>query len=310
MAHTAIRLGYISVSIGEGDTDNFKEYSDLESFPPSGQLNTIYLANDTKKIYKWNGLTYQELSPSEVTSVNTQVGDVVLTKDDVGLDQVDNTSDLDKPISTATQNALDDKEDLINKSDNETLSEDSSTLYPTQHAVKNYVDTGLSAKIDSSEKGAANGVAPLNSSTKIDSIYLPSYVDDVEEYADLASFPITGESGKIYVALDTNLVYRWSGSTYVEISPAPVQSVNGQTNVVVLDSTDLKHAQIAEENWDIPTNSTISASLEELAARAYGISQVTNEPTGFTDRTSSELTFSDSTPDRTLIITPVTTHFD
>jgi len=47
-----------------------------------------------------------------------------------------------------------------------------------------------------------------------------SYVDDVEEYANLAAFPVTGESGKIYIALDTNLTYRWGGSSYVEISPS------------------------------------------------------------------------------------------
>lgn len=46
---------------------------------------------------------------------------------------------------------------------------------------------------------------------------LPSYVDDVLEYANLASFPVTGESGKVYVALDTNKTYRWSGSTYIQI---------------------------------------------------------------------------------------------
>ena len=49
---------------------------------------------------------------------------------------------------------------------------------------------------------------------------LPSYVDDVEEYANLAAFPVTGESGKIYIALDSNLTYRWGGTTYVEISPS------------------------------------------------------------------------------------------
>lgn len=40
---------------------------------------------------------------------------------------------------------------------------------------------------------------------------------DVLEFADLAAFPATGESGKIYVALDTNFTYRWSGSAYVQI---------------------------------------------------------------------------------------------
>lgn len=47
---------------------------------------------------------------------------------------------------------------------------------------------------------------------------LPSYVDDVLEYANLAAFPGTGESSKIYVADDTNLTYRWSGSAYVNIA--------------------------------------------------------------------------------------------
>jgi hypothetical protein len=49
-------------------------------------------------------------------------------------------------------------------------------------------------------KGVAGGIASLNSNGKIPENQLPSYVDDVLEYANLASFPITGESGKIYVA--------------------------------------------------------------------------------------------------------------
>jgi hypothetical protein len=52
---------------------------------------------------------------NDVTSVAGRTGDVVLTKSDVGLNNVDNTADLDKPISTATQTALNNKEDLITK---------------------------------------------------------------------------------------------------------------------------------------------------------------------------------------------------
>lgn len=55
---------------------------------------------------------------------------------------------------------------------------------------------------------------------KVPSSQLPSFVDDVLEFANLASFPATGESGKIYVALNTNLTYRWSGTMYAEISPS------------------------------------------------------------------------------------------
>lgn len=53
---------------------------------------------------------------------------------------------------------------------------------------------------------------------KVPASQLPSFVDDVLEYSNLAAFPATGESGKIYVALDTNKTFRWSGSSYVEIS--------------------------------------------------------------------------------------------
>lgn len=53
---------------------------------------------------------------------------------------------------------------------------------------------------------------------KVPTSQLPAFVDDVLEYTDLANFPTTGESGKIYVAQDTNKTYRWSGTAYVEIS--------------------------------------------------------------------------------------------
>ena len=95
--------------------------------------------------------------------------------------------------------------------------------------------------------GAANGIAPLGADLKVPAINLPSYVDDVEEYADLASFPVTGETGKIYVALDTNKTYRWSGSIYVEISPSDVNSVNGYTGIVSLDKTDIGLSNVTND---------------------------------------------------------------
>jgi hypothetical protein len=48
-----------------------------------------------------------------VSSVNAMFGDVVLTKSDISLSNVDNTSDLNKPISTATQDALNSKQDTL-----------------------------------------------------------------------------------------------------------------------------------------------------------------------------------------------------
>ena len=72
----------------------------------------------------------------------------------------------------------------------------------------------------SKNTGVANGVAELDANGLVPTSQLPAYVDDVLEYASQSAFPATGETGKIYVALDTNLTYRWSGSAYVEISPS------------------------------------------------------------------------------------------
>jgi hypothetical protein len=83
-------------------------------------------------------------------------------------------------------------------------------------------------------KGQANGYASLDSSGLVPSSQLPSYVDDVIEGANLAAFPSTGESNKIYVAVDTGKTYRWSGSAYVEISASP-----GSTDAVTEGSTNL-----------------------------------------------------------------------
>lgn len=69
-----------------------------------------------------------------------------------------------------------------------------------------------------STKGQPSGLAELDSTGKVPAAQLPSYVDDVLEFSTKAQFPQTGETGKIYVAKDTNLTYRWTGTQYLEIS--------------------------------------------------------------------------------------------
>lgn len=92
--------------------------------------------------------------------------------------------------------------------------------------------TAADARI-SAQKGVVSGLAELDSGGKVPAAQLPSYVDDVLEYTDVAAFPVSGTAGIIYVALDTNKTYRWSGSAYVEISPSP-----GSTDSVTEGSTN------------------------------------------------------------------------
>ncbi|MDU5807006.1 MAG: hypothetical protein E6Z55_05990 [Peptoniphilus harei] len=73
---------------------------------------------------------------------------------------------------------------------------------------------------DVSKKGKAGGYASLGDDGKVPSSQLPSYVDDVLEFASKSKFPNLGEKGKIYVDLASENIYRWSGSTYTEISPS------------------------------------------------------------------------------------------
>lgn len=111
-------------------------------------------------------------------------------------------------------------------------------------------------KVSSSEV-FVKGFKLLESSGLIDAARLPSYVDDVLEFADLASFPVSGETGKIYVAIDTNKQYRWSGSAYVQITSGAVDSVNGQTGIVDLEADDINLS--AAVNGE----TTIQGSLED-----------------------------------------------
>lgn len=125
----------------------------------------------------------------------------------------------------------------------------------------------------------ANGLARLDGSGLVPAALLPSYVDDVLEFANLAAFPVTGETGKIYVALDSNKSYRWSGSTYIEISPSP-----GSTDSVSEGSVNLYHTE-ARVRSTVLTGftsgaGTITAADSVLAALQKLAGNIANAGTG------------------------------
>jgi phage-related tail fiber protein len=130
----------------------------------------------------------------------------------------------------------------------------------------NAVDS--TSRIASSEKGAANGVATLDATGLVPSSQLPSYVDDVLEYANLAALPGTGVSAKIYVTLDNNKIYRWSGSAYIEISP-----VAGNSDTATKLSTARTIGITGDVTWTSPafdgsSNVTAAATLANSGVTA------------------------------------------
>lgn len=110
--------------------------------------------------------------------------------------------------------------------------------------------------IPATEKGQANGVATLGSDGKVPASQLPSFVDDVQEYPTRGDFPETGQDGTIYVAEDTNLTYRWSGSAYVEISPSLAlgetasTAYRGDRGKTAYDHSQTKNANPHQTTYD------------------------------------------------------------
>ena len=82
-----------------------------------------------------------------IQSINGKTGTVVLTKTDLFLSEVDNTSDANKVLSIAASEALNLKESLSNKSLNVNLDPDSDLKYPSVKAVKTYVDGTIGSNV-------------------------------------------------------------------------------------------------------------------------------------------------------------------
>lgn len=126
------------------------------------------------------------------------------------------------------------------------------------------------------QKGAAGGVAELDSSGKVPAAQLPSYVDDVIEgymsggklYKEAAhTTEITGEAGKIYTDISTNKTYRWSGTAFVEISASLAlgetsgSAYRGDRGKIAYDHSQAAHAPAnAEANVQADWNVTDTSS--------------------------------------------------
>ena len=210
--------------------DDVIEVDSFDLLPETGETGKIYVTKDTNLTYRWSGSQYVEISESlalgETSStaypgdkgkattdkVNAHTSDYnnphKVDKAQVGLGNVDNTADLDKPVSNATQELVDNTkkelEEKINNSGND---------------LQDNIDK-IDERVTNIEDSIAQpgGLATLDDAGKVPLEQLPSLVDDVIEVDSFEHLPEAGEVGKIYVTKDTNLLYRWTGVKYVEVS--------------------------------------------------------------------------------------------
>jgi hypothetical protein len=227
----------------------------------------------------------------------------------VGLGNVENTTDLNKPISTATQTALNLKYDASNPSGYTTnvgtvtsvggtgtvsglslsgtvTTNGNLTLGGTLSLTSGNVTTALGyTPENASNKGVANGYASLDGGGLVPSTQLPSYVDDVLEFANLAAFPASGATGKIYVALDTNKIYRWSGATYIEVSPT-VGTIWGGITGTLSNQTDLQNALNAKQD-DITLTTTGTSGAATFISNTLNIPNYAPDLSGYVPYTGA-----------------------
>ena len=96
--------------------NKFKGYYETETAlntaHPTGEAGDYAIVNSTDTMWIWDadkegGAGWKDgAGLGSVISVNNMTGEVILTKSNIGLGNVDNTSDANKPVSTAQQNAL------------------------------------------------------------------------------------------------------------------------------------------------------------------------------------------------------------
>ena len=126
--------GVTKTMVGLGNVDNTSDANKPLSTSAQAALD---LKANTSEVTSGLALKANIASPTFTGTVSG------ITKTMVGLGNTDNTSDANKPVSTATQTVLNFKEDITNKSTTTTLGT-SDILYPTQKAVKTYVDATVS----------------------------------------------------------------------------------------------------------------------------------------------------------------------
>lgn len=209
------------------------------------------------------------------------------SKGEVGLGNVDNTADSAKSVKYATSAGSAGAVAWANVSGKPTTFAPSAHNHDDLYYQKSKVDGLLSGKAAASHKHAAADITSVNASAitgTIAAANLPSYVDDVLEYAGTSKFPSTGEAGKIYTDTTTNKIYRWGGSSYVVISDTIAL---GETNSTAYrgdrGKTAYNHSQITSGNPHKVTKSDVGLGSVDNTSDAnksvkYAKSATANNP--------------------------------
>jgi len=206
----SVFIGYLDTYGGAGS--NCSIYVKIQNGYELGELHDVRVsAIADNHILRYNSTRQVWENTAELTTAESNISNLQgrMTTEEANVDN------LQSRMTTAEADIenIEDGTTIVGRAYND---KDDNQIDTTYLKVVNANAT----YIPLSQKGANNGVVPLNSNGKISSQYLSGEQDDFIEFADLASFPLVGEADIIYCAIDTGLIYRWTGSTYAVISPS------------------------------------------------------------------------------------------
>lgn len=137
--------------------------------------------------------------------------------------------------------------------------------HPSSHPASMITEDSTHRFATDAEKTAWSGKADLVSG-KVPASQLPSYVDDIIEVSTYSALPATGETGKIYIALDMNIQYRWGGSSYIQLvsSPGSTDAVPEGTTNLYFTAARVRSAVLT--GLSTATNAAITATDTVLSA--------------------------------------------
>jgi hypothetical protein len=214
-------------------------------------VGSIAIRTDINKNYVLNSMPasilanwIELLTPAApVQTVNGYTGSINLAKSDIGLSNADNTSDLSKPVSNATQAAL-------------------------------------NLKLDANQLGTASGVASLNALGKIPTDQIPAIsflsVKVLSNQSDMLALS-NALVGSVVIRTDLNKNYVLSATpasilaNWIELltPAAPVQTVNGYTGSINLAKSDIGLSNIdntSDTNKPISSATQIALNLKANSA--------------------------------------------
>ena len=201
---------------GKADVANIPDVSNFVTTAALAEKQDALTAGDNISIETINGELTISATDTTYSAATTSAPGLMSAADKAKLDGISATAEVNVQ---SDWNQGDDAADDYIKNKPANLVQDASYVH-TDNNFTNAEKAKADGAIQSTEKGTANGVAELDANGKVPTSQLPAYVDDVLSYNSLSDFPATGEDGKIYIAKDTNLSYRWGSSEYVVISPS------------------------------------------------------------------------------------------